>query len=349
MKKQSTIFVSFMLFSFFFAMATSNANQNACSELPQFSLTTPIPPIAYDPTRLDGIPGDPAVIKYKNGYVMYYGAAKGDWTDQNTIHIFRATSIDGKNWIRTSEPILSPSPAPNWDSVKIETPYVMENPDGELTMYYSGSNKPDSETGFAVGVAYSSDGKSWKKRTQPVLSPDNDELSIIGPSVYLDKTNQKYYMWYAAINNQYGIDIRKAESNDGISWKRNGIVLKLDIDRIHDTDIGVMGPDVIVTSRGYEMLYNVLSGEQHNNSSETIWHAVSKDGINWTKTPYAIAKIDKDSNWLSSGIGSQSWLYNESTYKIWFVGTKTDYKSTWNNGIGLMESANCADKADKSN
>ncbi len=66
------------------------------------------PILESNQTTLDGIPGDPSVIKDPvggTGYVMYYGATKGDFSDP-LIRIFRATSKDGMQWIRSGPPCL---------------------------------------------------------------------------------------------------------------------------------------------------------------------------------------------------------------------------------------------------
>lgn len=299
------------------------------------------PLIAYDIARLDGIPGDPAVIADRGGYVMYYGAVKGDFTDTDTVRIFRASSADGVDWARRTSPVLTPGLAPAWDSVKVETPYVLRTPDGKWAMYYSGSGRKASELGFAIGLARSDDGRKWRKAGAPVLLPDTDELSLIGPSVHYDAKKKKYVMWYAAINERYGIDIRRAESRNGLVWRRTENVLAMDIERKRSDDAGIMGPDVIATPRGYEMVYNALRGSSAHNATQSIWHAVSTDGVKWTKTPYAIAKIRKGSPWMATEIGSQSWVFDGKSYKMWFVGTTTDYASTWNNGIGRVEMAGC--------
>ena len=83
---------------------------------------------------------------------------KGDFTDTNTVRLFRAISKDGYSWKRNSIPLLSPGSPGSWDSVKAETPSVVKIPDGTYRMYYAGSNIPDSEAGFQMGFAYSRDG-----------------------------------------------------------------------------------------------------------------------------------------------------------------------------------------------
>ena len=65
------------------------------------------PLLRQDPSRLDGLPNDPAVLQEAGGYAMYYGAVKGDFSDGNTVRIFRATSPMAFNGSATWRPSWS--------------------------------------------------------------------------------------------------------------------------------------------------------------------------------------------------------------------------------------------------
>src|SRR5262245_15197864 len=81
------------------------------------------------PTALDGIVGDPVVIREGDAYTMFYGAIKGDFSQPETVRIFRATSVDGVTWNRSSTPVIVPGTTGKWDAAAVETPSVIKGPD----------------------------------------------------------------------------------------------------------------------------------------------------------------------------------------------------------------------------
>ena len=292
------------------------------------------PLLRQDPSRLDGLANDPAVVKEAGGYAMYYGAVKGDFSDGNTVRIFRATSPDGVQWQRHAAPVLEPGPKGSWDSVKVESPSILKLPGGRYRLYYAGSNIPDSEAGFQIGFAESQDGIAWTKHPDnPVLrlDPAGDELSLLGQSVV--HKDGEFWMWYPVLTTESKIDIRLARGRDGVAWEKKGVVMSLDRERVSPTDAGLMEDDVTWNGREFEMFYDVLRGEVTN----TIWHAVSTDGVHWTKDAKPIFKIGDKDCWIGTGIQSPTVVLEKDRYRMWFGGTHTDGKTFLELGIGLAE------------
>lgn len=327
-------------------------NLLACTEAPKRKLppVDPIPPgscdfsagweahaagsvFSSDGNLLDGLPGDPSLVSTTTGFVMYYGAAIGDFTDQNTVRIFRATSTDGLAWQRNSTPVLSPVPGA-WDSAKVETPNVLKRPDGSWAMFYSGSNKTD-ELGFQIGLATSTDGQTWDHaQNDPVLKTTEDELSLIGPSVIYDPSVGEYWMYYASIAKDGTIGIYRATSVDGRSWRDRNQVLELDVERTRTEDFGVMGPEVLKVGTHYEMIYNLLLAP--NGTSGGIYHARSADGTSWSKTAVNLRAPTGGSAFDADEVGAQSWLPTPNGYRIYYVGTHTDRKTYFDVGFGIL-------------
>lgn len=296
------------------------------------------PVFKSDPTLLDGTFGDPWVIKDDDTYVMYYGATKGDFSDTNTVSIFRATSKDGINWERNSIPLLSKGSSGDWDSVKVETPSIIKLLDGSYRMYYAGSNLPDSEAGFQMGFATSPDGITWKKhRNSPVLrlgkKGDFDEISIFEPSIlYKDG---EYWMWYAGMSGKLQVSFGLAKSKDGMAWEKKGEVMRIDIEREGRNEVGITEDHVIWNGSEFEMFYAVLQDE--GQVLNPIWHAVSKDGINWIKDNGPILRKGDENSWTGQGIASPSVLFEDGKYRMWYVGAHTDGETFFKGGIGLAE------------
>ena len=293
------------------------------------------PVLKSDPALLDGVPGDPSVLKVGAGYVMYYGAAKGDFSDGNTVRIFRATSQDGIAWKRNSIPVLAPGPA-KWDSVKVEAPSVVTLPNGTYRMYYGGSNIRDSEAGFHIGLATSRDGVKWQKYDSPVLSATKasfDDLGILGSSVL--QKNGHYWMWYPGLSSKSAVAIGLARSQDGLRWEKKGVVLKLDVEKVNKSDIGVISPHVIWNGAMFEMFYVILENE--GKLMGPIWHAVSSDGLQWKKDARPILERGGKKSWTANGIDGPSVLLENGKYRMWFSGNRTDGKTFFEGGIGLAE------------
>jgi predicted GH43/DUF377 family glycosyl hydrolase len=287
---------------------------------------------------LDGFPNDPMVIKDGNTYAMYYAAVKGDFSDTNTVRVFRATSNDGVNWIRDSIPRLSPGSDGSWDSVKVERPSIIRLPDSTYRIYYAGSNVRDAEGGFQIGLATSPDGIDWSTYTgNPVLTVGEpgsfDELSILGARVLLK--DGEYWMWYAGMSGDERLSIGLAKSQDGIVWEKKGKVLELDVEGEGRNEVGVSEGHVIWNGVEFEMFYALL--QDNGQVRGPIWHATSTDGINWIKDGNPIISRGDETSWTSQGIGSPSVLLEGGTYRMWYSGTHTDWASFLEIGIGVAE------------
>jgi len=296
------------------------------------------PVFKFDVSLLDGFPNDPWVIKDGGTYVMYYGAVKGDFTDTNTVRLFRATSKDGISWKRNSVPLLLLGSSGSWDSVKVETPSVVKLPDGTYRIYYAGSNIPDSEAGFQMGFAVSRDGINWDKYSgNPVLTLGKkgsfDELTIGEPSVLIK--DGEYWMWYAGMSGNLKVTIGLAKSKDGVVWEKKGKVLELDVEREGRKEVGIIEEHVIWNGSEFEMFYAVLQDE--GQVVNPIWHATSKDGIAWVKDSSPILRKGDENSWNGQSIASPSVLLEDGKYRMWYSGSHTDGKTFFELGIGVAE------------
>ena len=126
---------------------------------------------------------DPSVVSVGGKLFMFYTLAGSGVTDA----IGLAVSEDGREWSDRG-PVLSPSPAPAWDSLLVGRPSAWH--DGErFHLWYDGrkdlppgapdAEAPKSETSRRfVGYAVSSDGVTWAKREKPVFGEDAGGLHV---------------------------------------------------------------------------------------------------------------------------------------------------------------------------
>ena len=294
-----------------------------------------------DPNLMDGVMSDPSVIKDGNKFMMYYGGSKGDFSEPNTVYIFRATSNDGINWKRNSIPVLSPGEKNSWDSIKVETPSVakiaLPNGNSEYWMYYAGSSKPDTEDGFQMGLATSNDGINWKRHSSnPILrlgkKGDFDELSIFEPSILFK--DGEYWLWYAGMSNKLQVSFGLAKSKDGVNWEKKGKVLEIDVERQNRKEAGIIEDNIIWNGKEFEMFYAILLDE--GKIVGPIWHAISSDGITWKKDKKPILNFGAE-GWTANGLASPTVLIDDGKYRMWYVGQKTDFKTYYEGGFGLAE------------
>ncbi|MDP3149037.1 MAG: hypothetical protein Q8N83_07890 [Ignavibacteria bacterium] len=160
------------------------------------------------------IPG--AIIKESGIYKMYYVGHNGSY---GTWQIGLAQSMDGINWIRNPEPVLS-STATEYqisagDIVKINGTYFLY-----YTFNYNPMTMPPYPPGRGISVATSTDAKSWKRfEGNPVLKPSEtwEGSRIFYPSVIVE--NDRFDMMYMDVN---ATGFGMASSKDGYTWMKTG-------------------------------------------------------------------------------------------------------------------------------
>lgn len=182
-----------------------------------------------------GLVLDSEMVPYtdSNAFIMEVLIIDGEWVAYfytyegrgRPGHIGRATAPDpGGPWSVDPQPILSPGPEGDWDSVRVVEPTVIEIEDGYL-MYYAGID--GSETS-AIGLAMSSDGIDWVKHDDPTTGEapfsasdpvitgtgDWDRGSIGNPDV--ETSHEGYVLVFDVFARfqAYGL----ATSSDGVNW-----------------------------------------------------------------------------------------------------------------------------------
>lgn len=252
-------------------------------------------------------------------YRMYYSAGpraemgESAWYPWN---IGLATSKDGVAWsYRTDarEPVLYSTPfregdilnpdeiAARFDSVSATAACVIK--DGSVyKMWYTGwAGEQESDRdgittklNYRIGYATSPDGVNWTK-----LPGKAGAGSVVGlgrpgepdakgasqpwviPIASLPEKNARktgWVMWYEGFDGRTW-RICRAESADGVNWKKRGVVLAPG-GRGSPDQLGTRGPVVIKRKDRFELWY---CGEGVSEPRYRILRAVSKDGVTWTK------------------------------------------------------------------
>jgi len=130
-----------------------------------------------------------------------------------------------------SNPILAKNPDNHWEAGSVFNPCVIR--DGKLfRMFYRATNdvKRKEKGGYtsSIGYAESSDGLTWKRNNDPILTPSEPYDSDGCEDARVTKINDTYYMHYTAIaigeNDKLSIRIALATSKDCKTWVKHGIV-----------------------------------------------------------------------------------------------------------------------------
>lgn len=144
-----------------------------------------------------------------NPYVMYDETRKvfrmwyacGETYEPNMIAY--AESKDGIHWERSLlNPIFVKGEGNVWDKDRIGGCEVHKLPDGRFIMFYIGYSDINTAR---IGAAISPDGiTQWKRlKSNPIVQPDEngfDASACYKPSVYRDKENNRWQLWYNGRN-----------------------------------------------------------------------------------------------------------------------------------------------------
>jgi len=253
------------------------------------------------PFEINGV-AYPYVI-YDNGiYKMYYTGAG----NSQRFELGYATSPDGHNWTKTSYPIFSPSVS-GFDNYNVGSAKVIKV-GNSYRMYYMARNQ---EGVYSIGLATSTDGINWTRRSTPVLTKSLSwEISIRPGDIVLH--NDKYYFYYYSYDPQ-NTAIGLAISSDGINFVKepNPII----VPTFTWEDNGICYPSVIYDNNKFVMVYHTFP------NCKNIGYAESIDGKNWTTQPNPIfSKEMTTNNWVNR-FTSVNLLKINNEYRIYYSAT----------------------------
>lgn len=257
----------------------------------------------------------PTVVWKDSAYMMWYSGG----SNNSSIKIGLATSIDGKSWTRYgTNPVLNAGPSA-WDSFQVSCPSVLFN-GSHYCMWYTGNN------GNSIGFATSMDGTSWTKYSgNPVFSSGRYASVMLDGSIYK--------MWYEG----YDYTINYATSSDGISWTDySGNPVLTHGPSGSWEGMYVSTPSVIFDGSQYIMEY---TGYRDSMLSRTIGLAYSPEGTSWSKEPSnPVINIGTSGAWDDTFVDHAAMLIVGSSLTMWysgFDGTNTVASPTYYHRIGM--------------
>lgn len=135
----------------------------------------------------------PSVQRYSDGsYHMWYSG--GETYEPDAIGY--ATSKDGINWLRLTEPVLRPDIDSPWEAERVAGAHVFRQ-NGHLYAAYIGFANGFEES--SISIARSRDGVTWERYADnPVIRRGNpgdfDSINVYKPFVVVD--GDEWRMWF---------------------------------------------------------------------------------------------------------------------------------------------------------
>lgn len=210
----------------------------------------------------------------------YHSYFASPTTGEYQIYRVSSSSLDSGWAMDIQGPVLEASLA--WES-HIGNPVVLQEDDGSFKMWYAAENSQ----GSVIGHAVSTDGISWTKHPDPVLTAAGGWESINVQTPEVIKVDGTYHMWYTAGPDTGTIQIGHATSTDGgITWTRSSSDPVVPADGSQDA-VWAYFPEVHYENGTFYMWYSGYSGGNPNvgNNAIDVLSATSVDGQNWVKDP----------------------------------------------------------------
>lgn len=268
--------------------------------------------------EMDTAIADPDLRWDGQAWHLYYQTPHGaSFTTPGPQIIRHATSPDLATWTFDETPALAVSSEPSaWDATHTETPSVAYNPDAPadrryLLLYSGASGHLPGHTfpAYAIGAAFSADGKTFTRVPAAESPKAQDGLVLTGADaypgaggaivadpevVYVDGT---YHLWFSsfacsgtdcATVDAYGIG--HATSTDGVHWAVDAAPVTSLLRASADKTSGGAQPSVIYDElhcRWEMWLTNDAPSETDDqpidfNNMAGVWHATSTNGATWS-------------------------------------------------------------------
>lgn len=211
-------------------------------------------------------------------YRVYFGSR--DFDNNTQIYSFDYDLVKNKVTGFTSKLLVGKGKLGHFDQNGIYPSCVIRRED-EFWMYTLGFTRGEAplyytRIGLAIGDVSSN--MFRKHSPAPLLNTsEHDPWMLTGPYVMYDQG--RYRMWYVSgegwqkedngIQSYY--HIKYAESEDGLHWKREGLI---SIERIHPGEKNIARPWIIKEGGLYRAWYSYSCGQGYR-----IGYAESKDGF----------------------------------------------------------------------
>lgn len=172
---------------------------------------------------------------------------------------------------------------------------------------------------FYVGLAVSVDGgRTFERASAAPVLERNDVDPFLTASPWVLVEDGRWRMWYVSGTGWDGprhyYHVRYAESDDGISWRREG---RISIDFASREEYAIARPCVVRDDDRYRMWFS------SRGSVYRLGYAQSDDGLDWVRNDETVGLEPAESGWDSEMLaypaifdtgGTRHMLYNGNGY-----------------------------------
>ncbi|MBV8758117.1 MAG: hypothetical protein JO257_12600 [Deltaproteobacteria bacterium] len=259
---------------------------------------------------------DPDLHWDGSAWQMYFhGPHAASFSSPITQMVRHATSSDALTWTLDETPsLVASSDTAAWDHTNTETPTVIENPaappDRRFVMLYSGANgmfPGYSFPGYAIGVAFSADGKTFTRLPASESPHAKDGLVLTARDVYQTEgvvadpeialVGGTFHLWFSSFScdgtscatvRVYGV--AHATSTDAIHWNVAEAPVRSLLRASADLTTGGGQPSVVYDDVHCRWELWQTADQAHDTDAQPIvfnnmagvWHATSMDGTTWS-------------------------------------------------------------------
>jgi len=211
--------------------------------------------------------------------------------------------------------VLQPGPPGSWDAWCYYPSVV--NVAGVYRMWYTGWDGSQTRIGLATSV----NGAVWTKYDVGSDGDHSNDYLIQGYGASVLHDGGLYRMWYGSPST---LDMKYAESPDGITWTEHGTVLERGGLGAWDSSDCSWG-SVVKDGAAYRMWY----GGRGPSTSYSIGYAVSVDGIHWEKYDVGSNTNPADDMvlgagpagaWDSQGVNDPTVVRLGNEWHMWYQG-----------------------------
>jgi predicted GH43/DUF377 family glycosyl hydrolase len=170
--------------------------------------------------------------------------------------------------------LFPPGQAGDPDALRAWRPWVIEEPDGTLRMWYSGSDGTSSRILLAVRPP----GGAWDRQgvaIEPGFSGDDDSYGVESPCVV--KTPGGYLMVYGGFDGEV-TRLFAATSEDASRWVSQGTILQPESEDAR----AATDPCLVITGERWWLFFTGNSGSLEGGHA-SILAAVSETGASWDR------------------------------------------------------------------
>ena len=257
---------------------------------------------------------NPVALMLDGGYRVFF--ASRDDANRSHIGFVDFDASDPQQPVRTSDgPVLAPGPLGHFDDHGVYAMSLVEC-EGRVLMYYVGWNPGRPPLYYtSIGLAVSDDGGETFRRFSraPVMTRDEvDPWMVSSPCVLLDEG--RWRMWYLSglgwseyagvLHSRY--HIKYAESDDGVHWRRDGVVAL----ELEEGESNIARACVRRRGEGYEAWYSVDRGAGYR-----IGCAESADGIIWHRHDDT-AGIEPSAHGWDSEAQAYPWVFEPAGKRL---------------------------------